>query len=34
MTALANPGDVILIPIPGFSLYKTLAMSKGEIRIV
>ncbi|CAD5123931.1 DgyrCDS12239 [Dimorphilus gyrociliatus] len=29
ITALANPGDNILVPKPGFSLYKTLADSLG-----
>uniref|UniRef100_UPI00358F5675 tyrosine aminotransferase n=1 Tax=Myxine glutinosa TaxID=7769 RepID=UPI00358F5675 len=29
ITVLANPGDNILIPKPGFSLYKTLAVSAG-----
>uniref|UniRef100_A0A6Q2WWC1 Tyrosine aminotransferase n=1 Tax=Esox lucius TaxID=8010 RepID=A0A6Q2WWC1_ESOLU len=29
ITVLCNPGDNILIPCPGFSLYKTLAVSLG-----
>lgn len=29
MVALANPGDNVLIPKPGFSLYKTIAGSQG-----
>lgn len=29
ITALCNPGDNILVPCPGFSLYKTLAVSLG-----
>ncbi len=29
ITVLANPGQNILIPRPGFSLYKTLADSMG-----
>ena len=29
ITVLANPGQNILIPRPGFSLYKTLAVSLG-----
>ncbi|CAM9790910.1 tyrosine aminotransferase [Lampetra fluviatilis] len=29
ITVLANPGDNILVPRPGFSLYKTLATSHG-----
>lgn len=29
MAALANPGDNILVPIPGFSLYLTIAGNKG-----
>lgn len=28
MQALANPGDNVLIPKPGFSLYKTIAGSQ------
>jgi len=29
ITVLADPGDNILLPRPGFSLYKTLALSQG-----
>jgi len=29
ISVLCNPGDNILIPCPGFSLYKTLAVSMG-----
>ncbi|XP_066541151.1 tyrosine aminotransferase [Hoplias malabaricus] len=29
ISALCNPGDNILVPCPGFSLYKTLAVSMG-----
>ena len=29
ITVLCNPGDNILVPCPGFSLYKTLAVSLG-----
>lgn len=31
MTALLNPGDSLLIPQPGFSLYTTLALSYGYV---
>ncbi|KAJ7997760.1 hypothetical protein DPEC_G00215470 [Dallia pectoralis] len=34
ITVLCNPGDNILIPCPGFSLYKTLAVSLGiQVRL-
>ncbi|KAM4573707.1 tyrosine aminotransferase [Odontesthes bonariensis] len=34
INVLCNPGDNILIPCPGFSLYKTLAVSMGiEVRL-
>lgn len=29
ISVLCNPGDNILVPCPGFSLYKTLAVSMG-----
>uniref|UniRef100_A0A669E3D2 Tyrosine aminotransferase n=1 Tax=Oreochromis niloticus TaxID=8128 RepID=A0A669E3D2_ORENI len=34
ISVLCNPGDNILVPCPGFSLYKTLAVSMGiEVRL-
>ncbi|KAL0968220.1 hypothetical protein UPYG_G00263970 [Umbra pygmaea] len=34
ITVLCNPGDTILVPCPGFSLYKTLAVSLGiQVRL-
>lgn len=29
ISVLCNPGDNVLVPCPGFSLYKTLAVSMG-----
>lgn len=34
ISVLCNPGDNILVPCPGFSLYKTLAVSMGiEVKL-
>ena len=34
LAVLANPGQNILVPRPGFSLYKTLALSMGiEVKL-
>lgn len=34
ISVLCNPGDNVLVPCPGFSLYKTLAVSTGiEVKL-
>lgn len=34
ISVLCNPGDNVLVPCPGFSLYKTLAVSMGiEVKL-